>query len=141
MTRKTDQPGSLNRAEALIRAIACGPAHGSSLNELLKQTGLPRPTVYRVLEQLGVLGWIERDEQTSLFNFGPQLSALGYTAMARLPLERVAATNLSAAAARLKQIVYLDVRAGLICCASAAMRARRMFKSAADGLVCVDRWG
>lgn len=105
--------GSLNRAVALLTTIARGSRKGSSLTELVARSGLPRPTIHRVLDSLIEMGWVERDEETSRYNLGPDLAALGYSAICRHPLERVAATELSALAESLNQVVYLAVRSGL----------------------------
>lgn len=105
--------GSLNRAVVLLTTIARGSRKGSSLTELVARSGLPRPTIHRVLDSLISLGWVERDEQTARYNLGSDLAALGYSAICRHPLERVAATELSALAERLNQVVYLAVRSGL----------------------------
>ena len=59
------------------------------------------------------MGWVERDAQTARYNLGSDLAALGYSAICRHPIERVADTALSALAERLEQAVYLTVRSGL----------------------------
>jgi DNA-binding IclR family transcriptional regulator len=105
--------GSLNRAVILLTAIARGSSKGSLLTELVARTGLPRPTIHRVLDMLIDLGWVERDPDTMRFNLGFDLAALGYTAISRHPIERIAATELSALAERLNQVVYLGVRSSL----------------------------
>lgn len=94
-------------------AIARGSVKGSQLTELVARTGLPRPTIHRVLDMLMELGWVERDPETLRFNLGFDLAALGYSAISRHPLERIAATELSALAARLEQVVYLGIRSSL----------------------------
>lgn len=106
-------PGSLNRAVLLITAIARGSRKGSALTELVARTGLPRPTIHRVLDMLMALGWVERDAQTARFNLGADLAALGYSAITRHPLERIASMQLSCLAEELRQVVYLGVRSGL----------------------------
>jgi DNA-binding IclR family transcriptional regulator len=105
--------GSLNRAIILLTAIAQGSRSGSLLTELVARTSLPRPTIHRVLDTLTDLGWITRDAETSRFNLGPDLAALGFSAISRNPLERFASTHLSALADALDQVVYLGVRSGL----------------------------
>lgn len=105
--------GSLNRAVILLTAIARGSSKGSLLTELVARTGLPRPTIHRVLDTLIELGWVERDPQTQRFNLGPDLAALGYSAISRQPIERIAATELSALADQLGQVVYLGIRSSL----------------------------
>jgi len=111
--RDASQAGSLNRAVILLTAIARGSSKGSALTELVSRTGLPRPTIHRVLDTLMALGWVERDPVTARFNLGTDLAALGYSAISRHPLERIAATELGALAERLDQVVYLGVRSGL----------------------------
>lgn len=105
--------GSLNRAVVLLTTIARGSRKGSSLTELVARSGLPRPTIHRVLDSLIAMGWVERDAQTARYNLGSDLAALGYSAICRHPIERVADTTLSALAERLEQGVYLTVRSGL----------------------------
>jgi DNA-binding IclR family transcriptional regulator len=112
-TNPATPPGSLNRAALLITAIARGSRKGSALTELVARTGLPRPTIHRVLDMLMALGWVERDAQTARFNLGADLAALGYSAITRHPLERIASTELSRLAEDLHQVVYLGVRSGL----------------------------
>ncbi len=105
--------GSLNRSLILINAIARGSRKGSSMTELVTRTNLPRPTIHRVLDMLIEIGWVIRDDETSRFNLGLDLAALGYSAILRNPIERIAGTELSKLAEDLKQIVYLGVRSGL----------------------------
>lgn len=105
--------GSLNRSLILINAIARGSRKGSLLTELVTRTGLPRPTIHRVLDMLIDIGWVVRDEETTRFNLGPDLAALGYSAILRNPIERTASTELSTLAEDLKQVVYLSVKSGL----------------------------
>lgn len=111
---KTSQmAGSLNRATLLINAIARGSRKGSLLTELVARTQLPRPTIHRVLNMLICIGWVERDEITARFNLGQDLAALGYSAIIRHPLERIASVELSPLAEKINQVVYLGIRSGL----------------------------
>lgn len=105
--------GSLNRAVLLLNAIAQGSRKGSLLTELVTRTGLPRPTIHRVLNTLMELGWVVRDAETSRFNLGPDMTALGYTAISRNPIERIASTELSKLAISINQVVYLGIRSAL----------------------------
>lgn len=105
--------GSLNRSSILINAIARGSRKGSLLTELVSRTGLPRPTIHRVLDMLIKIGWIFRDEGTSRFKLGLDLAGIGYTAITHNPLERIASLELSKLAEELNQHIYLGVRSGL----------------------------
>lgn len=105
--------GSLNRAVTLLTTIARGSRKGSTLSELVARSGLPRPTIHRVLDSLIALGWVERDAQSARYNLGTDLAALGYSAICRHPIARIADTTLSRLAETLDQLVYLGVRSGL----------------------------
>lgn len=108
-----DKAGSLPRAAVVLNAIARGSSKGSLLTELIARESLPRTTVVRTLDALIELGWVVKVENTNRFNLGSDLAALGSSAIARNPLERIADTELSILAERLNQIVYLAVRTSL----------------------------
>lgn len=108
-----ESPGSLNRAAVIMTAIARGSSKGSKLTDLVARTVLPRTTVVRVLEMLISLGWVNRDAETARYNLGIDLAGLGYSAISRNPIERLASTELSQLAEKLNQIVYLSIRSGL----------------------------
>lgn len=115
-TPETNAPqsaGSLNRAVLLLATIARGSRNGSRLTELVARTGLPRPTIHRVLNSLMALGWVERNRESGRFNLGQDLAALGYSAISRHPIERAAAAELDLLARDLRQVIYLGVRSGL----------------------------
>lgn len=111
------QAGSLNRAVLLLTALAQGSRKGSLLTELVARTSLPRPTIHRVLNSLMELGWVVRDPESARFNLGMDLAALGYTAISRNPLERIASLELSRLANEIEQVVYLGIRSDydLVC--------------------------
>lgn len=106
-------PGSLNRAAAIMTAIARGSSKGSLLTELIARSGLPRTTLVRVLEALLVLGWVRREGQPARYNLGLNLAGLGYSAISRNPIERLAAAELDKLAENIGQVVYLIIRSGL----------------------------
>lgn len=118
--------GSLHRSVILVRAIARGGEAGAALADLVAWTGLPRPTVHRVLDMLIETGWVERDLPTRRFFLGQEMVALGLVAAARHPIERLAATELALLAQDIGQTVYLSVRAGLdiVCAARQESTAR-----------------
>lgn len=108
-----DKTGSLNRASTVLAAIAKGSSKGSLLTELIQRTGLPRTTVVRTLDNLLELGWVRRAHQDTRFNLGLDLAGLGYSAISRNPIERIASVELSQLADRLDQMVYLAIRSNL----------------------------
>lgn len=104
--------GSLRRAAPLVRAIAQDGAAGASIGDLIVRTGLPRATIYRVLETLAAVGWIERDEESRRFYLAREMIAFGAAAAARHPIERVAGLVLAQLAGEIGQPIYLLVRSG-----------------------------
>lgn len=105
--------GSLSRASVILNAIARGSRKGSLLTEIIAREALPRTTVVRTLDALIELGWVLKDSHSNRFNLGHDLAALGYSAIARNPLARIAETELSLLAMKLNQVVYLAIRTGL----------------------------
>lgn len=105
--------GSLNRATILLREIAQGPLEGSSLKRLVSRTKLPRSTIHRILDNLIEIGWVTRGADSHYFNLDIGLAALGHSAIARNPIEKVANTHLTILAKELGLAVYLSVRSQL----------------------------
>ncbi|HEY3467141.1 MAG TPA: helix-turn-helix domain-containing protein [Amycolatopsis sp.] len=66
--------GVLEGAFRLLDALSRAPG-GSGLSEVARATGLPKPTAYRLLEQLVALGAAQRHDQR--YYVGPSLARLG----------------------------------------------------------------
>ena len=73
--------GSLKRAHILLSAIASGSNQGSTLVEIVKSTGLPRPTIHRVIDMLITMEWIRRNKEDGRYRLGTAIAKLGYCAM------------------------------------------------------------
>jgi len=67
----------------------------------------------RTLDNLLELGWVVRTPQDMRFNLGLDLAGLGYSAISRNPLERIASVELTQLAESLGQMVYLAIRSNL----------------------------
>lgn len=109
---RPEAAGSLPRAMILVRAIARAGRRGATLADLAAQTGLPRPTIHRVLDVLERNEWVERDPVSKAFFLGQELLCLGYGAALRHPVERIAAPILARLARDTGQTIYLSVRSG-----------------------------
>ena len=109
---RAESVGSLPRAMVLVRAIARAGRQGATMAELVARTGLPRPTVHRVLDVLQQNDWVERDLASKAFFLGRELMCLGYGAALRHPVERAAAPILTRLAQDTGQVIYLSVRSG-----------------------------
>lgn len=104
--------GSFARAQLLLRAIAQAGAGGASLRDMIRATGLPRPTVHRVLAMLEAAGWVARLPDGQSFRLGLEVLALGAGAAACHPLAEVAGGPMARLALAIAQPIYLVVRAG-----------------------------
>ena len=132
----SDKAGSLPRAAIILGSIARGSRKGSLMTELIAREGLPRTTIVRTLDALIELGWVVKGQHSNRFNLGSDLAALGYSAIARNPLERIAETELSLLAEKLNLVVYLTIRAGLdmVCIGKYETRSQIQFGSGGVGL-------
>ena len=112
-TQQLDPPGSLNRAVTLLTAIARGSPQGSTLRQLVTRTSLPRPTIHRILNTLIALGWVCKNEMSTRYTLGVDLSALGACAIAHNPIERWANESLNRLACEIGEVLYLNIRSGM----------------------------
>ncbi|MFE5703814.1 IclR family transcriptional regulator [Rhodococcus koreensis] len=103
---------SVERAAALIQAIADAGKAGSRLTDLAVTTGLSKTTVHRLLGTLIKLDWVELDETTSTYVLGLPLVGIGMTASDRHGFTSLAAPHLNRIAELTGDTVYLTVKAG-----------------------------
>lgn len=81
MANTESSTGSLKRAHILLSAIASGSNKGSTLVEIVKSTGLPRPTIHRVIGMLISMEWIGRNKEDGRYRLGAAIAKLGHCAM------------------------------------------------------------
>lgn len=65
------------RALSLLSLVGRGGSDGMGLAQLAQSTGLPRPTVRRLLLALGTARMVEQDRQTRRYHLGPEAYLLG----------------------------------------------------------------
>ncbi|WP_459589337.1 IclR family transcriptional regulator [Corynebacterium camporealensis] len=75
----SDSPHVINRAAAILEAVASAGAAGARLLDLAEQTGISRPTVHRMLTSLRKVGYIEQLD-SKRYVLGQQLALLGLAA-------------------------------------------------------------
>jgi DNA-binding transcriptional ArsR family regulator len=73
---------TVDRATRLLRYVCAAGEAGRQLSEIVKQSGLTKPTVRRILIALIDNGLLEQDEDRKYFA-GPETYALGILAAAR----------------------------------------------------------
>jgi DNA-binding IclR family transcriptional regulator len=78
----------IGKAAALVDVLAEWPE--STAAELAELTGQPRSTVYRLLDSLQLLGWVEHGSVRGRFRLGMRLFRIGSTVAGRFDERRAA---------------------------------------------------
>lgn len=80
------------------------------LDEIMRATGFPRSTTFRILKQLIEAGWVEHDEHG--YFVGMHLSAMSEDSLTHIRLRGAAAPSLNALHAATGAVVHLTVLSG-----------------------------
>ena len=99
----------VSRIAGLLR-IAGRKPEGSPLVELVKESGLTRPTVHRLLTSLAAEGLLDHDSRTGNWVLGPEILLMGSVATARFPLEEIARPSLRRLAEETGESAFFSVR-------------------------------
>ncbi|RRJ88278.1 IclR family transcriptional regulator [Gulosibacter macacae] len=100
MTEPTDQTpvsGVLPRIHVLLTRISASGRHGIRLKDLAEETGIARPTVHRMLQDLSAVGYVSQLENKH-YVLGEELFWLGLAApftFPAMPALRVLADSLA----------------------------------------------
>ena len=76
MTEPRQGAQAIRRALAVLRILAAGREDGVPLAEVVRATGLTRPTVHRIVHVLIEEGIVERYERTGRYAIGNQVPEL-----------------------------------------------------------------
>lgn len=103
---------SIERATALVRAIASHNRAGLRLADLVQHSRLERSTVRRILKCLIDEGLVMQDEATRVYTLGPLIFELGLAAAPQFNLVDVCRPTLARLADATNDTVFLTVRSG-----------------------------
>lgn len=101
----------VSRVAALLRLVSRTP-RGAALTELVRDSGLTRPTVHRLLASLAAEGLVENDPATKSWLLGPEIQVLGAVAAARFPLDDIVQPGLRRLAEETGESAFFSVRRG-----------------------------
>ncbi len=110
--RTADGAQSIRRALAVLRIVAAGQEHGVRLTDVVRGSGLNRPTVHRILRVLVDEGAAEQDPATRRYLIGSEVSLLGLARSARFPLRALAEPQLRFLSETLGDTTFLTIRNG-----------------------------
>lgn len=104
---------TLDRAIQLVRFISASRGSGMPLSDLVRVSGLTKPTTRRLLLSLIDNGLVEQDEQSRRYHLGPETYMLGVMADDRFGIQRIAADSLVRIAAVSGDAALLSVQRGM----------------------------
>ena len=101
----------VSRIAGLLRTVGRS-AEGVALAALVRESGLTRPTVHRLLSSLASEGLLDHDTVTGNWVLGPEILLLGSVASARFPLEDIARPSLRRLAEATGESAFFSIRRG-----------------------------
>ncbi|WP_018689616.1 IclR family transcriptional regulator [Ahrensia kielensis] len=101
----------LTRAMTVLRAIAAGPDGGMRASDLSAKTGLPQPTMHRLLGALVKEGLV-RKKSGRLFSLGAEALSLGNAASRMFDIKGMSRDALERLADDPGDVSFLQVRSG-----------------------------
>ena len=99
----------MSRVAALLRIVARKP-EGVPLVGVVRESGLTRPTVHRLLTSLASEGLLDQDAGTGNWVLGPEILLMSSVASARFPLEEVARPSLRRLAEETGESAFFSIR-------------------------------
>lgn len=103
---------SIERAVALLLTVGRSAPEGARLSDLVRVSGLPKPTVRRVLLALVRTGLLDQDEVTRRYHVGPEAYVLGTLAGTRFGIHALALDGLARIARTSGDCAFLSVPRG-----------------------------
>jgi DNA-binding IclR family transcriptional regulator len=103
---------AIRRALTVLRILAAGREAGVPLADVIRATGLTRPTAHRLVHVLIEEGIVERNEKTGYYAIGGQVPELALARPSRSPLLSAADGVLKRASQQLGDTLFLTVRTG-----------------------------
>ncbi|MDI4666983.1 IclR family transcriptional regulator [Xanthobacter autotrophicus] len=103
---------SIERAVALLIMVGRAAPEGARLSDLVRASGLPKPTARRVLLALVRTGLLDQDEVTRRYHIGPEAYVLGTLAGTRFGIHALALDGLARIARASGDCAFLSVPRG-----------------------------
>jgi DNA-binding IclR family transcriptional regulator len=104
---------AIRRALRVLRILATGREEGIALTEVVRSTGLTRPTAHRIIHVLIEEGLVERNAATGRYAIGGQVPELALARPSRSPLLAAAEPYMARVSEQVGDTLFLTVRTGL----------------------------
>lgn len=111
-TKQVQGAQVVGRVATLLRIVGRAPDRGALLPEIVKASGLTRPTVYRLLNSLALEGLLDHDATTNAWHLGPEMYVMGAVAASRYAIEDIARPSLQRLAEETGESAFLSIRRG-----------------------------
>lgn len=128
-TERPDTVSALERGISILRSFS-EDRPVQSYAELARITGIPRPTVNRLVATLLATGMLKPAQAADRFTLGPGVVSLSRVFLGSLDVRAVARTRMQALAEEVGATVYLAVRDGMEMVLIEACRPRSSMLSA-----------
>ncbi|MFC5928835.1 IclR family transcriptional regulator [Cryobacterium melibiosiphilum] len=102
----------VSRIAQLLRLVGRDP-NGSPLADIVRDSGLTRPTVHRLLSSLAAEGLLVLDPASHTWRYGPEIFVMGTVAAPRYPVDELARPALQRLADATGESAFLSIRRGL----------------------------
>jgi len=103
---------SIRRGLKILRILAIGQEQGVRLTDIVRESGLRRPTAHRILRVLVEEGAVEQDPSSRRYMIGQEVSLLGLARTRRFPIRSVADPFLRTLGEEIGDTVFLTIRSG-----------------------------
>jgi DNA-binding IclR family transcriptional regulator len=101
----------VSRIAALLRFVG-RRAEGTSLSEVVRDTGLTRPTAHRLLTALTVEGLLDHQPTTKTWSLGPEFHVMASVAAAQFPIGDIVRPSLHRLAEKTEESAFFSLRRG-----------------------------
>ena len=95
-----------------VLQLICAAAEPVTLNQLVREAGLPKTTVFRYLKTLATIGFIEHEEESDRYRPGLGLWRLSHASGPYETLKQVAKPQMKALRQRFNETINLGVLSG-----------------------------
>lgn len=108
---RQSNPSQVMSFSKMLSILECYSRSDRALSvlQIAERTGLPRPTVHRIMASLRSIGFIEQDRDRERYRLGLKIFELGNVVLANMDLQREAEENITAMARGTGLGVHLGV--------------------------------